>query len=774
MTGYSMPASTGAISSGDTLNQAVGKLEKAVSDADISNVVHKTGNEIVQGVKTFKNAHAWETGGNVALSSIQIQSTELERNVAPISYSRFAGVVILDKNATSDLDFVNRLGALEFGKNTDSDSYVYIKAYNPNTTDGEVASIVAGWDNQSRAYGTAPSTDSTRTNGNDILTRNWIPQDARIVHTTGNETIAGDKTFTGEVISKNSSFTKGTAPSGSKYDVYYSLKDSAGVTATGLYYSYYADKTATSSIVLYNPFTNNTSDWSYIGIGCDTNQTYYGYAPSTSTSRTNGADILTRDWIPNDTRIVHTTDSETISGNKTFNSALYFNNLGIATFRLKYGDDVNLPATLPTATRYAGLGVYNSSGDILLYDYHRIDSSNGNVAKVWQLHSSRDLSDSEHFEFIYVKASDSFYLTGPAEFAANDNSAKIPNTSWIRSATGNFACNAATATKLATARTIRTNLASTSTASFDGSANVAPGVTGTLPVANGGTGLTSLDTFVRTTGDQTVGGTKTFSSSVNITRINPYLTFKETDANRNANVDGYQGIWFTDKNDKVFGAVLTVEETVSGQSKPNIMTELKTYGYGSTDVQRIIVFEQENGSSTIWSFQPRGGINDIRLGNAGNRWKQLYATTSSIDTSDERMKSDINVISDEVLDAWDNIEWYTFKMNDAISEKGIDSARIHSGLIAQRIISVFEQHLLDPFKYSFICYDSWEGKPASYDKEGNLLTPEEKSGDEYSLRYAEALCIEAAYQRRENARLKKRVSDLEDRLAALELRLGSE
>lgn len=48
-----------------------------------------------------------------------------------------------------------------------------------------------------------------------------------------------------------------------------------------------------------------------------------------------------------------------------------------------------------------------------------------------------------------------------------------------------------TVAKLTTARTIRTNLASTSTASFDGSANVTPGVTGTLQVANGGTGKTT-------------------------------------------------------------------------------------------------------------------------------------------------------------------------------------------------------------------------------------------------------------------------------------------
>ena len=48
--------------------------------------------------------------------------------------------------------------------------------------------------------------------------------------------------------------------------------------------------------------------------------------------------------------------------------------------------------------------------------------------------------------------------------------------------------NAASATKLSTARTIRTNLASTSTASFNGTSNITPGVTGVLPVANGGTG----------------------------------------------------------------------------------------------------------------------------------------------------------------------------------------------------------------------------------------------------------------------------------------------
>lgn len=65
------------------------------------------------------------------------------------------------------------------------------------------------------------------------------------------------------------------------------------------------------------------------------------------------------------------------------------------------------------------------------------------------------------------------------------------------------ASTATTATKLATARTIRTNLASTSAASFDGSANVAPGVTGTLPIANGGTGLTASPSMLTNLGSTT-------------------------------------------------------------------------------------------------------------------------------------------------------------------------------------------------------------------------------------------------------------------------------
>lgn len=58
-------------------------------------------------------------------------------------------------------------------------------------------------------------------------------------------------------------------------------------------------------------------------------------------------------------------------------------------------------------------------------------------------------------------------------------------------ATDSTSGNAATATKLQTARNIQTNLASAVASAFDGTASITPGVTGTLPVANGGTGVTT-------------------------------------------------------------------------------------------------------------------------------------------------------------------------------------------------------------------------------------------------------------------------------------------
>lgn len=59
--------------------------------------------------------------------------------------------------------------------------------------------------------------------------------------------------------------------------------------------------------------------------------------------------------------------------------------------------------------------------------------------------------------------------------------------------TGNTTGTAAQATKLATARNIQTDLASTTAAPFDGTVPTTPGVTGILPVLSGGTGASTAN-----------------------------------------------------------------------------------------------------------------------------------------------------------------------------------------------------------------------------------------------------------------------------------------
>lgn len=77
-------------------------------------------------------------------------------------------------------------------------------------------------------------------------------------------------------------------------------------------------------------------------------------------------------------------------------------------------------------------------------------------------------------------------------FSTNNN----PFATVTHDGVAKWAGNANTATKLETARTITANLASGTAGSFDGSANVTVGVTGTLPIANGGTGLTSAPSML--------------------------------------------------------------------------------------------------------------------------------------------------------------------------------------------------------------------------------------------------------------------------------------
>lgn len=117
-------------------------------------------------------------------------------------------------------------------------------------------------------------------------------------------------------------------------------------------------------------------------------------------------------------------------------------------------------------------------------------------------------------------------------------------------------------------------------------------------------------------------------------------------------------------------------------------------------------------------------------------------------SSDERLKTTLSDVPDAVLDAWGDVGWGQFQYLDAVEKKGTDKARLHLGLIAQRVKAVFEARGLDACKYGILCYEAEE--------------------DIWMVRYTEALAMEAAYQRRRADRAETRLADIERRLTILE------
>jgi hypothetical protein len=99
----------------------------------------------------------------------------------------------------------------------------------------------------------------------------------------------------------------------------------------------------------------------------------------------------------------------------------------------------------------------------------------------------------------------------------------------------------------------------------------------------------------------------------------------------------------------------------------------------------------------------------LNLGDATHRWIQLYATTTTISTSDANTKTQPLAIDDKLLDAWADVQHVVFQFKDAVAKKG-NSARVHVGHIAQQVHSALESKGVDGFRYALLCKDEKTSK----------------------------------------------------------------
>ena len=100
--------------------------------------------------------------------------------------------------------------------------------------------------------------------------------------------------------------------------------------------------------------------------------------------------------------------------------------------------------------------------------------------------------------------------------------------------------------------------------------------------------------------------------------------------------------------------------------------------------------------------------NVIDLGTGSFRYDDIFATNSTIQTSDQNEKEQIASLTTAEMTAAKAISklFKTFKWQDKVAAKG-DAARTHAGVIAQEVQTAMTGAGLDASKYAFWCSNTW-------------------------------------------------------------------
>lgn len=184
--------------------------------------------------------------------------------------------------------------------------------------------------------------------------------------------------------------------------------------------------------------------------------------------------------------------------------------------------------------------------------------------------------------------------------------------------------------------------------------------------------------------------------------------------------------------------------------------------------------------SDAGAFRPRGFDNTLKLGTSGNRWKQLYAGTASISTSDRNFKKEIQGLEEKHLNFFLRLIPVSYQFIDG------ESGRTHIGFIAQDVEDAMEQCGITALDFAGFCKDVktqsvpiekkvelLEGEIVTYTdyEERPVLDADGNPEYIYSLRYEEFIALvtyatQKLYKKVDE--MEVRMERMEDRLVALE------
>jgi hypothetical protein len=130
--------------------------------------------------------------------------------------------------------------------------------------------------------------------------------------------------------------------------------------------------------------------------------------------------------------------------------------------------------------------------------------------------------------------------------------------------------------------------------------------------------------------------------------------------------------------------------------------------------------------------------------NSSGRWTVVYATTSTINTSDENKKNSIQLLEESYDTFFNQIQPVKYKFNDGTSN------RYHTGFISQKIKSALDNSGLTHLDFA-----------------GYVDCSKDGVGDGYGLRYSEFIALNTW----QIQKLKHRVNELETKVKNLEIEI---
>lgn len=212
------------------------------------------------------------------------------------------------------------------------------------------------------------------------------------------------------------------------------------------------------------------------------------------------------------------------------------------------------------------------------------------------------------------------------------------------------------------------------------------------------------------------------------------------------------------------------------------------HGSSTADyTQRIItsgsglnIYGTANTYVAVMSDRFRSNGNDVHyLGDASNKWKDVYSVKSSINTSDRNQKKNIEPINDKYVELFDKLQPVSYEFNSPTSD------RTHLGFISQDVKETMDEVGLTDLDFAAYCRDiKMETVEVTDPETGETKEVEKEVLDEngdpvylYSLRYSEFIALNTkmiqlnkqkiAEQEREIESLRGEVSALKEMVEKL-------